>query len=222
MKALLPAVALTAAAFTGVSAHAGSTTWLNGHDGLATSHSYTTSDGVAITATATAHDKSSDQHELAYVGQYGSGLGVSNSTYYVNTQWGPRQRTYDGSHQIDGQGKDDTLWLSFDQGFEVLGAWFSYADWNDDVQVIDEDRNVLGSFGLTPWFSYDYLDLSGLNFIGTKIGFSALDNNDNFKLKGIKGHGAQAVPTPSAAAAGLLGLAALTARRRRRDETAAA
>ncbi|MEM7625340.1 MAG: MYXO-CTERM sorting domain-containing protein [Planctomycetota bacterium] len=224
MKTLLPTLALTAAAaFVAAPAHAGSAHYLTGHGGLATSHTIVSGD-VTITATASAYNPGKQETHSAHVGQYRYGMGVTNGVY--KNKWG-RTRSTDGSHTVDGKGWKDTLWLSFDKPFEVLGAVFSYVDGNDGVNVVDGDGGLLGSYGLgslrNKW-GIAHLDLSELEYTGTKIGFTARDSNDDWKVKAVKGEPGhtEAVPTPSAAAAGLLGLAALSARRRRREEETAA
>ena len=223
MKTLLPTLAVTAAAaLAAAPAQAGSAHYLNGHGGLATSHTIVSSD-VTITATATAYDPKKKQHHEAHVGQYRHGLGVTNNVY---TNKRGQTRTTDGSHTVDGKGWKDTVWLSFDKPFQVMGAIFSYVDRNDGVNVVDADGKLLGSYGLSriaDCWGLACLDLSGLEYTGTKIGFTARDSNDDWKLKAVKGDPShtEAVPTPSAAAAGLLGLAALSARRRRSEEAAA-
>ncbi|MEM1108782.1 MAG: hypothetical protein AAGH99_08845 [Planctomycetota bacterium] len=227
MKSLLPTLALTAAAavaFVAPSADAGSnanTYYLHGYGGLAKTHTYV-HDDVTITAHATAKDPKTNKtykHNV-YVGQYSNGLGVSNSVY--RNKWG-QLRSNDGSHTVDGKGYDDTLWLSFTNPFKITGAVFNYVGkYYDDVKVVDGDGKSLGWFNLSrianKW-GQAHLDLSGLDYSGTTIGFAAVGNHDSFKVKAVKGH---VVPTPSAAAAGLLGLAALTARRRRQTEEAEA
>ena len=216
IKTLLPTVALTATAVVAVApAHAGSTTYfgdLNPWTNLAGSYSYSTSDGVDIVATATSYDQANDVHHDSKVGKYLGGLGVTNSQSicFVNID----------SHEVDGNGWQDTVWLDFSSAYELEKVTFSYVDRNDDVQIVDENHNVLAqlSIGSEPrFFGIASLDLSGLNISGTKIGFTAFDCDDNWKLKAIEGH---AVPTPSAAAAGLLGLTALSARRRRNQQAA--
>ncbi|MEM9418808.1 MAG: hypothetical protein AAGA25_07145 [Planctomycetota bacterium] len=220
MKTLASAIALTAAAaLTATSAHAGSTAktyYLNGYGGLAKSHTIEYSD-VDITATATAYDpktKKTYDHNV-YVGQYSNGMGVTNNVY--RTKRG--LRSTDGSHTVDGKGYDDTLWLSFSKPFEITGAMFTYVSRRyEDVKIVDGYGDTLGYYDLSKLAyrsGYAYLDLTDLGYTGDKIGFTAYGNHDSWKVKGVKGH---AVPTPSAAAAGLIGLIGLAARRRRNAE----
>ncbi|MEM6458192.1 MAG: hypothetical protein AAF710_02240 [Planctomycetota bacterium] len=221
-KILLPALALTAAAVVSApSADAASAHALNGYGGLKKSHTFHYDD-VDITAYGTAYDpktKKTYSHNV-YVGQYGGGLGVSNGVSKKKF-WG---QTYlsssDGSHTVDGKGYNDTLWLSFSKPFQMVGAAFTHVGkYYEDVKVVDGDGYTLGWYDLSSLankWGHAYLDLSGLDYTGDKIGFTAVGNYDSWKLKAVKGH---AVPTPSAAAAGLLGLAALSARRRRPAET---
>ena len=220
-KILATAVASAALTFAGTSAQAASATYFNGFGGLAPSYEFTHDDGTKITATASAWDPNAKKTKEAYVGQYIIGLGVTNSVTEHQGWHGTYYSSNDGSHAVDGKGYDDTLWLNFDRAFDVIGAMFSYVDKNDDVKIVDENHNVLGNFDLGDYnfLGFAYLDLSSLNFSGTKIGFKATGNNDNFKVKGIKGSATpNAVPTPTAAAAGILGLGALITRRRRGQE----
>jgi MYXO-CTERM domain-containing protein len=226
MKRLLPALAIVASAAVGTSASAASsTTYFSGFGGLAESYEFNHADGTKITATASAWDPKKKQNHDAHVGQYLTGLGVSNSVYEKQTRRGTVLKSNDGSHQVDGKGFNDTLWLSFDHDFNVMGIKFSYVGKWDDVRIVDGDHNFLGSYDLgdrgNKW-GFAYLDLSSLDLTTTKIGLTAVGDYDAFKVKGIHGMKTEVVPTPSAAAAGLLGLAALTARRRRREEEKAA
>ena len=211
IKTLLPAVALTATAVLAAApAQAASTTYFGGFGGLSTSHSFMTSDGVDITATATSHQPGRNIHHDSQVGQYLFGLGVTNT-----------QKTRSlgkDSHKVDGKGWNDTVWLEFSESFSLEKVLFSYVDCNDDVRIVDQDHNVLAQINLGHQpgiWGFVNVDVSGFNIAGSKIGFTAFGSNDDWKLKGVQGH---AVPTPSAAAAGVLGLAALAARRRRREE----
>ncbi|MEO1237128.1 MAG: MYXO-CTERM sorting domain-containing protein [Planctomycetota bacterium] len=217
-KQMFPTFALSAAAavaFVAAPAHAGSVYGLHGNGGLKKSHILNYSD-VDITATASAWDPKKDVVHGAHVGQYRHGLGVTNSVYYKNTWWGGKQlKTNDGSHTVDGKGYDDTVWLSFSKDFKLHGATFTYVgSKHEDVKVVNEYGQTLGRYDLSEIASNGvaHLNLHGLGFKGDKIGFTAYGDKDSWKLKSVKGH---AVPTPSAAAAGLLGLAALVARRRR-------
>jgi len=226
MKTLLPTIALTAAAaltFAAPAAQAGSTinTYdLRGNGGLAKTHTFVYDD-VTITTHATAA-KGKKQNKSAHVGQYRSGLGVTNSVKtYKN--WRGQTKTYSASgdgHFVDGKGHDETLWLDFSSPFKITSAIFSYVGKykTEGVNVVDGDGKSLGWRNLssvTNKWGYAHLDLAGLDYTGDSIGFQATGNHDAWKVAGVKGH---AVPTPSAAAAGLLGLAALSARRRRQTE----
>lgn len=225
MKTFATAIALTAAAVIAApSADAGSnanTYYLHGYDGLAKSHTYVYDD-VTITAHATATKGNKDK--VAHVGQYSNGLGVTNSVKTYKNWWG-QTRTYSASgdgHFVDGKGHDDTLWLDFSSPFKLTGAVFTYVGKykTEGVNLVDGDGDSLGWFNLSKSSKYGvaHLDLTGLDYTGETIGFTATGKHDDWKVKAVKGH---AVPTPSAAAAGLLGIAALSARRRRHTEDAA-
>lgn len=225
MKTLLPTIALTAAAamaFVAPSANALATVDFRGNSGLAKAHTFV-QDDITITAHATA-TKGKNTHS-AHVGQYSNGLGVTNhvTTKKYYTPWGIKTKTYSASgdsHQVDGKGHDDTLWLSFSSPFKITAALFTYVGkFSDKVVVVDADGDSLGWYNLsavrTKGTSSAHLDLSGLDYTGDSIGFKATGSYDGWKVAGVQGH---AVPTPSAAAAGLLGLAAISARRRRKTE----
>ena len=100
--------------------------------------------------------------------------------------------------------------------------FFSYLDKNDNVEVLADSMNV-GRFGKNDidfmGNGKGYLDLTGLELSGTHFSLLAADCDDDFKVSGFKGYAA-AVPTPSAAAAGLIGIIGLAARRRRNAEQA--
>ena len=207
MKTVLATAVLAASsALVANAASAGSITDLTGKAGLASAHHYTTDDGVnvSVTATASAWGHTWD----AKVGQYRSGLGISS--YPCD------------SHQMDGNLAKETLNLTFDKDYVLEGVYFSYLDKNDNVEVLMEGSSV-GRFG-----KHDidfmgrgkgYLDLSSLNLSGMSFGLLAADCDDNFKVAGFEGHAA-AVPTPSAALAGIVGIIGLAARRRRNAEQA--
>ena len=226
MKKILPTLAVAASATVGTSAFAASTTtYLGGlFGGTSESFQYTTQDDVEVNATASSWNPYSHQNEDAHVNKGLLGLGVSNSVTYRQTFFGSIPQTSDDS-DIDGSGFSDTLWLSFDQAFDLNGIWFSKVDHNDEVQLVDEHHQVIAEYdlgNLCDFFGIAYLDISSLNLSTTKIGFTALDCNDDFKVKSIYGMKTEAVPTPSAAAAGLMGLVALSARRRRKAAESAA
>ncbi|MEO0515542.1 MAG: hypothetical protein AAF086_09685 [Planctomycetota bacterium] len=224
MKTLLPTIALTAAAalaFAAPAAQAGSTAKmydLRGNGGLAKAHTFVHSD---VTITAHASAQKGKRTSNAHVGQYRNGLGVTNSVKtYKN--WKGQTKTYSTSgdgHFVDGKGHDDTLWLDFSSPFKITGAVFTYiGKYSEGVTVVDAHGKSLGWHNLSSvrnkW-GVAHLDLTGLDYTGDSIGFKATGNYDAWKVAGVKGH---AVPTPSAAAAGLLGLAAISARRRRKTE----
>ncbi len=211
MKAIATTAVLAASILAVDSAQAASvTTHTLGWGGLANSHSYTTADGVGFTATATATQNGHTTD--AKVGEYILGLGVTSSSPIQI--FGFNLGNSD-SHQIDGKGASETLWFTFDSEYKIDSLLFSFADRNDDVTILDGNGSSLGSYSLSSGLlGFTSLDLSGLDFSGNKIGIAALGSNDGFKVTGFKGH---AVPTPSAALAGLVGLIGLAVRRRRHD-----
>jgi MYXO-CTERM domain-containing protein len=198
LKRILTTAVVAAAATFGMNASAGSVTWTQGNDGKAYSHTYNSHDNVEIKATAKSKSFLSSNWQTSKVGEYSSGLGISS--HFLD------------SHQVDGKIRDEVLFLHFDQEYIVEGILFSYVDHNDDVKVYSDDSYVgTHDLGNAPSHGgYAYLDLGGMHT--SKLGLGAFGSNDNWKVAGVKGH---AVPTPSAALAGMLGLMGVAARRRR-------
>ncbi len=166
-------------------------------------------DGITVEATATSQVDHGDPHNPAWIGQYDSGLGVTNSPG-------------DGSHTVDGSGWTDTIWLVFNQKVTITHVWFSYvSDHKDDVRLLDENGDKIEDYDLpkmshhSPYYSL--LDLTGEGIMGMEFGFNAPYKNDDWKLAAIKVKPHVIIPTPTAAMAGsvLLGGLALLRRKRR-------
>jgi len=202
---MLTAVALLIAA---APVSADSVVHLNGHGGLKWQYDYTV-DGVEIDVTASSYNPYNGNTYNSYVGQYSNGMGVTNT--------GNRD-----AHFVDGSGWKDTIWFTFDACVEFTGAKFTYVDhYNDEVDVVDADGSVLGSYNLSHLRKsggHAYLDLSDKDFSGEKFGLRAYDSSDDWKVKAIKFHEKiTAIPSPAAAGTGLAMLGGLVLRRRRQE-----
>ncbi len=161
--------------------------------------------GYTMTVSAVTTDAAGNQTGTALIGQYGKykhganqgGIGVTNAA--------------GDAHEIDGSGAaKDMLILTFDKPVKLISASFSLVDSNDNASffVGGAGSPLLGVLNLAA-----HPTLVMLDAIGKVFGFSAADNNDNYKLRSIE---ISAIPVPPAAAllgTGLLGL--LWTRRRR-------
>ena len=169
---------------------------LRGHGGSANSYSYT-EDGITLTVTATSNGNDVWAH------QNSRGMGVKNG-------WS------DNTSDIDGSGWVDTLWLTFSKPVTLSYAWFANATGGDEARIVDGNSDKLADINLTPsFFGYKYVNLDSHGITGTVFGFTVTDYCDDYRIKKIAVDAA-AVPTPSAAAAGLavFGLASLRRRRK--------
>ena len=205
MKLALSAAALSAIALTGSASAASVTTFTDGHNDVAHFQYFTTADGVDFVASAST--EALGYKVAAKVGEYSNGLGVSSPWL--------------DSHTLDGALGNETLWFTFEEDYAITDLIFGYADDGDDIKVVDGDGSTLGLFNLASanyMDGYAYLDITSLNLTTSKFGITVSDFCDEVKVKGFNGH---AVPTPSAALAGLVGLVGLAARRRKQDEAAA-
>ncbi|MEM0914452.1 MAG: hypothetical protein AAGB29_08175 [Planctomycetota bacterium] len=144
----------------------------------------------------------------AKVGQYSSGLGVTHPHY-------------DGDHEVDGTGYKDILFFDFGQKVKIEKIWFSYVDKHDQASFVDLDLDILWSGGYYLGDIYiggDHSITLGVTGLETQVlGVMAPNKYDDFKVKKIEVcyHDPVAVPTPTAAGLGLLGIAGLVVRRRR-------
>lgn len=159
---------------------------LTGNGGLAPSYGFSNG-GVGLTVTAGTFDNSGISPGVAYVGQYGSGLGVTS-------HWGDQ-------HFVDGATLNDVLIFQFDTAVRFASVTFSYNDRNDDFRFFFENG---GSGGLVDWGSD--IDLPGSGFystyvfngtwVGDQFGIGAYGANDEFKVKGV-GVELSVVPIPA-------------------------
>ncbi|MDJ0638236.1 MAG: VPLPA-CTERM sorting domain-containing protein [Paracoccaceae bacterium] len=188
----------TAAAFVVGSVVAASAATFNfaGSGGYGSSFSFSDS-GVNVDVTATTYqDNGAVTGNFAYVGQWGSGLGVYSHS--------------GDSHQVDGANRNDLLQFVFDQTVRIVSVTFSYVDWNDDF-TLHLDNSYVGSADIPNSGTYTFQS----SWIGTSFGIGAYGYHDNFKVLGMT-VAPSAVPLPASAlllGAGLLGFAGLRRRK---------
>ncbi|BAM03165.1 hypothetical protein [Phycisphaera mikurensis] len=166
-------------------------------------------DGTSARVSATSTKWWNGRTKKAWVGQYRGGFGVSSwmlDDHRVESNWGT-----------------DTLWFDFSSAFQPTGVDLTYLSGSapQTLRVLDGEGNGLGDLRFTANADGTaYVDLLGLNAsAGDRFGLAAGDHCTSFKVRGLSG--VSAVPTPSAAAAGLALLAAAGLRRRRRHAEAA-
>ena len=163
--------------------------------GVAPSYTYTTVAGVDLSVSATGTRTSTLP---ALVHESTLGLGVVSHLY--------------DSSAVDGFYKDDTLHLDFAKTYSVESLTFTEAD-DLDVVKLFIDGQVHGHFSLADAVGTGgtrTLALGGITL--DRLSVETYGDHSSWHLAGLTGH---AVPTPSAALAGLLGLLGVTARRRR-------
>lgn len=186
------ALALTVAVALGSAPAQADSVWLAGGGGTKYSYSYNLPGNQHLTVTAS--NIKNNAYTVAKVGRYSNGMGVTN-------------QTSGDAHFLDGYGSDDILWFTFKQTVVLKGFKFSYVDSNDDAKLINPDYDTLQRFDVKS--TVNFKD----GYVGKKFGLMAYGSNDEYKAKKIIFH---TIPSPSAAAAGLFGIAALALRRRRR------
>jgi len=181
---------------------------LTGSGGLAQAYAIEAEEGgyfVDVTAKAENYD---DELIDAWVGRYGSGMGVTHPHY-------------DGDHEVDGTGYKDILFLDFGADVQIGKVRFSYVDHYDDVDFVDALNGIFAAGGYTLEdirIGYDNsVDLSVTGLTTDVLGIKAHGKWDDFKVKSIEVCYPEmhAVPSPTAAGLGLLGVVGLVARRRR-------
>jgi hypothetical protein len=208
-------IAAAFAVFGGSGASSLTTTdfYLGGEGGLQSSYSFNVG-GIGLTVTAGTFDPSGVYEGVSgvNVGQYGGGLGVTNSVS-------------GDSHLLDGYGSNDILIFTFDRDVRIVSLDFSYNDddvgGEDQFRFFHEDGGVLESAGAA-----SMIDIPGGDFyasyvfsaeeFGHLFGVGAVHHGDEFLVKKISVY--TVVPLPATlllmlSAFGLLGGVGWTARR---------
>jgi len=159
-------------------------------------------DGIEVTATATADGAAGTVHQGIF------GLGVKSDGFFIF----PDQVT------IDGVGQKEVLKLSFNQLVRVDKILFGRSDPfgnGDQAKVTNVDTGDEAVLELDSLL-VDVANLGGFDQTkrtGTMFEFTTTDKGDNYKVKAVK---VTPIPTPAAAGTGLLMLAGLAFKRRRR------
>jgi hypothetical protein len=148
-------------------------------------------DGVNFYATA------SSGNSTSWVYQSREGLGVSSTLF-------------EAIKQIDGTGRDDMLWLTFETPVTLLSATFSRAGLNDNFVLLGEGFTPLLGAKIPDNNEYDF---TGFSFTGTFFAFTVKERNDDYFLKQIT---FQPVPIPGTAVMLVSGMVGLMLIRRRR------
>ncbi len=156
---------------------------------LATTMHFTGSDGLGVTATATANGCASKVYQDVL------GLGVKSS-------W------LDDS-QVDISGPDELLKITFACPVIIKSIDFTSVDCNDNFKLIGDGHTVATGALYGSGVSHGEV-VKTFNFGPiTHLDFTALDCNDGYKVEKICYEKACAIPLPSAAWTGLSGLGAL-------------
>jgi len=129
---------------------------------------------------------------------------------------GVRSELFRGNNQVDGDGTDEVLTLTFDQQVRLVSVTFNSTGSRDDVIISDAGGVIYDD---TPWPPSDgsVVNLSNGSW-GHEISFLAAERNDDFYVAAVE---VEAVPEPGTVALFGLGLAgAVVAARRRRRRVA--
>ncbi len=196
LKMMCAAGMLAAAVGMGSAAHADTQVQFAGSGGLADHYTFTLDRGATLTVTAGAYDRG--VLEDAQVGQYAQGLGVTN-------------QGSDTKALLDGQGRDDALFLRFSKPVRLTSMSFAYVNRWDDVQLTDGAGVVRRDVDLGD-FKIGSLATVALDEAGQVFGIRAKSGNDEVALVGVT---YTVIPSPAAAGLGVMGLLGLVARRRR-------
>lgn len=191
-----------------------------GSGGLAKSYEFSAG-GMSVTATGASIDRDGVVHvDDVYVGQYGHGLGVSNSVYVTG---GGGLASNDGSHTVDGSGYKDILWLEFDQAVWFKTVFFGYTNSGDRMKLLNDNSDVLGTYSLSSVGNgYYAVTFPGDGIADTVFGLKAPGKCDGWKVTGAcvspipDPPPGQVVPTPAAFGAGALLFGLLGFRRKLR------
>jgi hypothetical protein len=186
------------AAVASISPAVAGTIWLDGSDGLSNQHLFAIDSHNTLTVTAQGISPINRRWSHVQVGQYQDGLGV--------TSLNPLKTG------VDGEEGDEMLHFAFTDQFKLQGVIFSNVQHQDDVKIFTNNvfTNIHDLGRATPLGNERVLlNIDDVEILG--FGLMAYGANDDWKVIGVRGY---TIPTPTAAAAGLVGLIALATRRR--------
>jgi len=153
-----------------------------------------TNNGVSVNVTAFSRDKATGAFATAYLGAYGGGLGVTDSS----------ESGAGDTHTVDNVGRDNYVMFTFNQSVTLDSAFLGYVVGDSDIQVwignfagafstpLSLNSSVLGSMGFTELNSTTLTtarlaDLNAGEFAGNVIVIAAdttdTSPEDNFKLE---------------------------------------
>lgn len=119
--------------------------------------------------------------------QYSGGLGVISPNCYSCSG--------DTNHQVDGRWYGEAVRLTFSEQVYIERAMFTYVGSNDGFSVRADGGSWSSNIDIPNDNSYEF-SLPGL--LGTVFDFGALQNNDDWKFKGIEFSRVSTVPLPPA------------------------
>ena len=183
MKTILAAV--TALLLTTATASAATMFNFSGGGGLASSYSFT-EDGITVEATPGTFSNGGAVTPGGWIGQYGGGLGVTNSIF-------------DNTHQVDGLGLNDIVIFKFDQVVTLNSVTFSLVGNDDHFSFFfdnepDGDLDLISSFVNIPGTGTTTYTFNS-TWTGMLFGIGAKGSDDEFKIKGAM---VTAIPLPAA------------------------
>lgn len=160
---------------TQIQAKAATTIFFGGSLTVEDSFTYTTNDGITVTATGSAGNNSRD------VIRGPLGIGVFGG--------------FPDDPEVDGVGPDETLILEVDPAVSLIAATFARVDRRDEVTIILDGNDFFS--GNIPGGNRRDTDIGTVRIsnapFATQIEFTVTDRNDDYLLKKIK---VDVVPEP--------------------------
>lgn len=194
---------------------------LRGSGGLDDSYTFTSSEGMGVTATGHYLNSNGSIGAQALVGQYSHGLGVTTAAT-TSCHWWHCSHTPD-EHYVDSYGPDEVVQFAFDSAVSISRIYFSYvSSWDDfSFSVISSGGGVMSFNGNLDILghNYGYYDFSGPLAISSIFGIGAAGYGDYFKIAALEviwEEETPAVPLPASALLMIGAFGTFGALRRRR------